>query len=345
MKTVYILGAGFSMGAGAPSQAAIIKEAFKAHKRQPEWMNRGNHFDSFESFLRDQLNIPKSMYKDVELEDIFTPIDRCISENAHFRGLDTNKLNKIRESVFVVIGKTIQSVLENSKNSKAEYINKFARFLVQESSQRANGNYKDNDPVSVISTNWDLLLDNKIYDILQQEHLDNAVVDYCCYISSLKGGDETVKPGLEKLGAGGFNVKLLKPHGSLNWLQCARCSRLYVRFNRKVGIEGGDRYRRHRCSHCDRNFPEVKGGHGLVSNLIMPTFVKDLSNPQYKIIWQNMGIEISEASKLVFIGYSLPSADFEMRQLLSRMTRQSASIEMIDLKSNCSGQPTVDTFN
>jgi hypothetical protein len=48
----------------------------------------------------------------------------------------------------------------------------------------------------------------------------------------------------------------------------------------------------------------------------MPTYIKDLSNPQYKVIWQNAGIEIAEADKLVFIGYSLPSADYEMRQLL-----------------------------
>jgi hypothetical protein len=62
----------------------------------------------------------------------------------------------------------------------------------------------------------------------------------------------------------------------------------------------------------------------------MPTFIKDLSNPQYKIIWQNAGIELSEADKLVFIGYSLPSADFEMRQLLSRMMRKNVEIVVVD---------------
>jgi len=53
-------------------------------------------------------------------------------------------------------------------------------------------------------------------------------------------------------------------------------------------------------------------------------------DPQYKVIWQNAGIEIAEADKLVFIGYSLPSADYEMRQLLSRMTRKNATIEVVD---------------
>jgi hypothetical protein len=42
------------------------------------------------------------------------------------------------------------------------------------------------------------------------------------------------------------------------------------------------------------------------------------------------GIEISEATEIIFIGYSLPNADFEMRQLLSRMTRESAEITVVD---------------
>ncbi|MCY1456218.1 hypothetical protein D9M71_734200 [compost metagenome] len=62
----------------------------------------------------------------------------------------------------------------------------------------------------------------------------------------------------------------------------------------------------------------------------MPTYLKNLSNPQYRIIWQNAGIEISEADEIVFIGYSLPYADFEMRQLLSRMTRKDARIHVVD---------------
>jgi NAD-dependent SIR2 family protein deacetylase len=179
----------------------------------------------------------------------------------------------------------------------------------------------------VISTNWDVLLDNSIYSEIAT-HRHNAVVDYCCYISSKDQDDDSIKPGLEKLGEGGFNIKLLKLHGSLNWLQCPRCMRLYARFARKIAIESFET--RTSCRHCDRNFPEERDNHLLASNLIMPTFIKDLSNPQYKIIWQNAGIELSEADKLVFIGYSLPSADFEMRQLLSRMMRKNVEIVVVD---------------
>jgi NAD-dependent SIR2 family protein deacetylase len=135
---------------------------------------------------------------------------------------------------------------------------------------------------------------------------------------------------------GGFTVKLLKLHGSLNWLQCSRCMRLYAKFYKKVAVSANKN--KISCRHCDENFPEHKRKHIISSNLIMPTYIKDLSNPQYKIIWQNAGIEISEAEKLVFIGYSLPSADFEMRQLLSRMTRKNAEIVVVDKQKKSADQ-------
>lgn len=325
MKTVYVLGAGFSVEAGAPTQLNILPEAMRLFGENPAQFDE-NKFSVFTGFLTEQLGYTGDSIASVELEDIFTPLDRCLTDNTQFRGIGLTQIMDVREAVFYVVGRTIQLVLQQKNKSKF-YINDFAKYLVSRSSQRLNGNYRQIDPVSVISTNWDILLDNSIYsNILDQRH--NAVVDYCCYISSRDESDESIKPGLEKLGQGGFNVKLLKLHGSLNWLQCPRCMRLYARFFRKDGVL--DYSNLESCRHCDRNFPEEQNNHKLASNLIMPTFIKDLSNPQYKIIWQNAGIEVSEAEKLVFIGYSLPNADFEMRQLLSRMTRKNAQIEVVD---------------
>lgn len=328
MKTVYILGAGFSVDAGAPTQAAIIHEAFRLHNSEPQNFDE-DRFGEFTNFIKDQLNVAEGNFADTNLEDIFTPLDRCLSESSQFRGIGLDKIMKVRESVFYVVGRTIQLLLDETKKSK-NYIYKFADYLTKKSSIRAGINYKSEDPVSVISTNWDILLDNSIYQSLQSNTGYDGVVDYCCYISSKDENDTTVKPGLEKLGQGGFNVKLLKLHGSLNWVQCPRCARLYAQFDQKEAMLNFAHPSS--CRHCDSNFPEENGNHILSANLIMPTYLKDLSNPQYRIIWQNAGIEISEADELVFIGYSLPYADFEMRQLLSRMTRKSAKIHVVDFR-------------
>ncbi|EIY5154948.1 SIR2 family protein [Klebsiella variicola] len=322
MKTVFVLGAGFSKEAGAPMQAEIMGEIFKIREDNPNYFDDSD-FLLFENLLTEQLYYKREQFKDVQIEDMFTPLDRCLADNIQFRGLSIEQMTKTRDAIFNIIGVAIRRILKRKGNSK-EYIDHFAEYLVRKCSERLGGNYRQHDPVSVISTNWDILLDNSLYEYIQRNYYGHAVVDYCCYISSLKESDETVKPGLEMLGAGGFNVKLLKIHGSLNWLQCSRCMRLYVGFNEKIGVTRGGT-----CRHCDKNHDAIKNENRLISNLIMPTFLKDLSNPQYKIIWQNAGIELSEADRIIFIGYSLPSADFEMRQLLSRMVKRSVKIEVV----------------
>ena len=327
MKTVYVLGAGFSKEAGAPTQAEIMGEIFKIQNTKPNYFDP-EEFKLFKQLLTQHLYYKEEHFSKIQIEDIFTPLDRCLADNIQFKGLSAGEILKIRNTTFNIIGLAIKEIINTKKESK-EYIDLFARHLVECCSARMDKNYRTHDPVSVISTNWDILLDNSIYNYIQKYHPNQSVVDYCCYISSIDKEDETIKPGLEMLGAGGFNVKLLKVHGSLNWLQCSRCMRLYVGFNEKTVIADGKT-----CRHCDRNYSENGEENKLTSNLIMPTFIKDLSNPQYKIIWQNAGIELSEADRLVFIGYSLPSADFEMRQLLSRMVRRNVEIEVVSYDKN-----------
>jgi hypothetical protein len=321
LKTVYILGAGFSKDAGAPLQSKIIEEIFKLQDE----LDRG-HLNRFREFLTCQLCTDPDQHNHVNLEDVFTPLDKCLVENISFRGLTVQEMSDVRDSVFYLISKTLDIILADHSVNKG-YIDAFADHLVLQSKKRMDNNFRANDPISVISTNWDILLDNSIYfSIKNGSFSDKGVVDYCCYISSYDKNDRTIRPGLEALGEGGFNVKLIKLHGSLNWLQCQRCMRLYVGFGQKIAIRSYDQ--NVSCRHCDENFNRQEK-HNLKSNLIMPTYIKNLGNPQYKIIWQNAGIEISEADKLVFIGYSLPAADFEMRQLLSRMVREDAEIEVV----------------
>jgi len=337
-KVVYFLGAGFSagvtnnLGIRVPSQEKLVEQI----------INHRNHFprelDSFINFLENTLGIPSIYHNSIPLEDIFTPLDKCIGEGISFRNIDSNEARKVRNLVDYLIGKTLDILLRG--NVQKAYIDNFAKYLVQRSSIRANGQYPTHDPVSVITTNWDILLDNSIQDKLRifQKYGDittKGVVDYCCNISSYRSGDESVKAGLEILGKGGFNVKLLKLHGSLNWLQCPKCNRLYVDFDNKIAVHQYTKqnYEKEKCRHCDSNYGQCTS-HALISNLIMPTFIKNLSNAQYKLVWHNAAIELSEASKIVFIGYSLPSADYEIRQLLSRMVRPTATIEVVDFGDN-----------
>lgn len=332
-KTVYILGAGFSIDAGAPLQSNIVEDIFILQEEN-SYLFQNGQIKEFRNFLTNTLFIQEELHSKIPLEDIFTPLDRCLADNISFRDLDVVQIKKIRELIYHLIGITLKHKLQDVNK---EYVDKFAKHLFDQCKLRKNKNYSKIDSVSVISTNWDILLDNSIKEIIETSR-ENAVVDYCCYISSHNADDITVKPGLEILGQGGFNIKLLKLHGSYNWLQCPRCLRVYVEFNEKIAVNQFEN--KSTCRHCDVNFGS-KQSHILTSNLIMPTFLKDFSNPQYKLIWQNAGVELAEATKIVFIGYSLPQADFEMRQLLSRMIREDAEIEVIT-KGSLNKQSTID---
>jgi NAD-dependent SIR2 family protein deacetylase len=323
-KTVYILGAGFSMDSGAPSQAAIIQEIFELRNAYPTKYRTTVHdwVDQFDSFLKDSLLVDEANKNWYSLEDVYTPIDKSISEGTSFREYTVEQLIELRDIFNKLIILAVRNCIVRKNKGKSS-IRKFAKHLVKEGKLRLK-NEKD-DRIAVITTNWDIMLDNLINQLINDEpipkgHDFSGVVDYCCHISSLDENDHKVKPGLYALGKGRYNVKFLKLHGSLNWLQCPKCSRIYVKFYRKWN--GGYVFDEKHCRHCERNFKTANNkSNQLMTNLVMPTYLKDFRNVQHKVIWQNAGIELSEASKVVFLGYSLPQADFELKQILSRMIR------------------------
>ena len=47
-----------------------------------------------------------------------------------------------------------------------------------------------------------------------------------------------------------------------------------------------------------------------------PTFIKDFTNMHTKTMWHNAQFDLSDAERIVFLGCSLPQADYEFRYLL-----------------------------
>ena len=336
-KVVYVLGAGFSKPAGAPSQSGILEEIFRLAQ---DGSSVTNARQLLCDFLENDLRISPENRVRVALEDIYTPIDRCIADGTSLKSRTALELVELRGRLEYLISRAISTAISRYLDTHAgagAYIDRFAAYIVEKAARRAklSANTEDSgpskwyDPLAIISLNWDILLDNALHSALLNECPSTGdydpfgVVDYCCYISSLDANATRVRAGLFSLGCKGYNVKLLKLHGSMNWLQCPNCQRLYVKFGNKQDILEG--VGNTLCRHCER----CGNSNRLRGSLVMPTFLKDLSNFQLKLVWQNAGLEIMEAERLVFIGYSLPYADFEFRQLLSRMVRRDAGVEVV----------------
>lgn len=332
-KIVYILGAGFSKGLGAPLQSEIIKDIFEMDSSSVDLDYRDIFNvckERFNEFLEETLFISPTNFHKISLEDIYTPIDRCILDNVSFRNLQRTELLDLRQKINALIVILIKQRLIST--SVDNYAQRFANLLVAQRKRKRHG-----DPFSILSLNWDIIMDNALKTAIPH---NEGVVDYCCYITSFKT-NENLMPGLLAIGKGMYNLKLLKLHGSMNWLQCQRCQRLFITFYDKIAAE--EYLTKPKCRLCQKNFSNSHTEDGapfLMSQLIMPTFLKDLNNVQIKLVWQNAGVELSEATKIVFMGYSFPSADFELRQLLSRFVRHNAHIEVV-----LRDRPATDDFN
>lgn len=265
-KVVYVLGAGFSIPAGAPPQTQILGDIFKldlATGRTREALA------ALKNFLRDDLRIDPATINQVLLEDIYTPIDRCIADGTALKSRTPADLKKIREDLGYLIATAIAERITQRQLSRppvSSYISGFARYIVMKAAKRAelaantpsSTRAKEYNPLSIISLNWDILLDNALHFALEYQTPGNmgdydpfGVVDYSCYISSLDAGDPRIRSGLWSLGCRGYNVKLLKLHGSMNWLQCPNCQRLFVQFGRKQNIL--DRVGNEPCRHCRKS--------------------------------------------------------------------------------------------
>lgn len=322
-KTVYILGAGFSKNENAPLQAEIIREIFQINIKDlsPNYRKIYTRYrNDFKCFLSETMFIDEKKFESLSLEDIYTPIDRCIMDNLAFRNIAPKDLIELRQKINGLIIIMLDYKLHLNR-PKGSHVEKFTDYLI---AQRKK--YLKEDPFAILSTNWDILLDASFRAKMP---IEEGVVDYCCNPTAYDA-NEPIIPGLSALEMNLYNIKLLKLHGSMNWLQCKRCQRLFVTFFEKIAID--EYVTKPICRECDHNFSNElspDGGGYLSSLLIMPTLLKDLNNFQLKLVWQNAGIELSEASRLVFMGYSFPMADFELRQLLARNVRHHSSIEVV----------------
>ena len=296
-KIVYVLGAGFSKEVLGFTQKEILPIILKI------FTGEGKEFKNFIcSTFHNPLETP--------LEDVYSALDKAISQDTGIGRYDAKKLLQFRNW----LNKAIRELFDTKSPQRIpKYIRDFARYVV-------NWRMKEfkNDSVAIISTNWDYLLDEALGRALDRHPhaYSNGkrknFIDYCTYTQQLDK-KEKIPPSTHLKALGYYNLKYLKLHGSLNWFMCPNCMSLFLwfRYQRLTPME----LRFPLCRICKKNHAfDV-----LLKRLfISPTFIKDLNNIHIKSVWWNAGFELSEATHIVFIGYSLPLSDFDFRSILAR---------------------------
>jgi len=152
------------------------------------------------------------------------------------------------------------------------------------------------------------------------------MIDYCFYTYSLDDNDHI--PHINLKSKNKKNLKVIKIHGSINWLLCQDCQRMYVD---DESIESIGKYTQKICPNC-KKFNDLDIN--LDNFIITPTIIKNFENLHLKYIWNNALIEIQEAKKITFIGYSFPKADYEFLYTIKKAFSKDKQIAVVDISDN-----------
>ena len=256
------------------------------------------------------------------LEDLFTIFDNVSIGREHFRLYSPQKMDEIHTHLKMCIIYAMAFRIVTDCDNTA--YNRFSKMLL---SRRLNASQKE-DNLAVITLNWDDVLEQTIhkqceeYNKTTTKNQTKIYPDLCFYDYDYHK-DEKHIPSTHIKAKGNKNIKILKMHGSLAWLECPKCGRILTDYSSEIAYE---EFGKAKCPYCDSSNSD---GPGLRSLIITPTFLKSLNNLNIKNIWQNAYIDICEADHIIFIGYSLPDADFEMRCLLKKAVKDSADIKVV----------------
>lgn len=306
LRIALILGAGFSCEAGLPSTTDIVQVFLNPPENSllsPEVEKEISRL--LRKFWMDVFNYKESGSRPT-LEDHFTVLDLAANVGRNIGPEYTPKrLRAIRRLSIHRIFQILDTRYQQSKP-----IGKLLSTL-------------HDKQLSVISTNWDIVVENHF-------RRKGIQYSYVLPVENLKG---------EKINSSG--VPLLMLHGSANWIYCDSCRRLYAgeSVNGKAAL--------HALIYLKRDdfyelCPENQAVIAAVSNMLREakicvhcksrlsariatfSYRKDIAIPQFQAVWQRAYEVLRDSSSWIFVGYSLPEADFEFRHLLKSAEKASS---------------------
>jgi len=239
------------------------------------------------------------------LEDYFTCLDLS-ANSGHNLGDNKYTPRKLRAIRRITIYRIFQILDYQYKRSDAA--EKFLANLI--------GKYK----VGFIVTNWDIVLER----ILIDQGINNKInYGFDCH-------DWNSPTSRER---GTDDIIISKLHGSSNWIYCESCTKIYYDLYRKIALYemvsispsdfnlfksslnvnkiNKNDFNKHtkKCPNCNNNF-------SLATHITTFSYKKSYRTFAYPAIWHTAQVNLSESDEWIFIGYSLPEADYEFKHML-----------------------------
>lgn len=315
IESLFIVGAGFSSNAGLPLASEFTKELLDVERLKGNSLSTilakfVSHFvaDVFGNGVLNNHNDWPS------LEDLFTIIDLTANTGHSLgRNYPASELRTVRRALIVRLMRMLSnSLLRNQKKPSNQY-----RLLVEFLEN------VDTDNSAFLSMNWDVVIENIL--TTNQKKYD---IEYGCNATAAR-----FTRGVARLRRGRppqNSFTILKPHGSVNWMYCDTCSRIFwfppdqtTTIASRL-FKGNDRNTVRKLLGEDIR-KDIKpascpacGARSLGTRLATFSYRKALEFPMHQATWSRAEDLLREARNWVFVGYSLPAADYQFKHMLKK---------------------------
>jgi hypothetical protein len=310
---VYIVGAGFSKYAGLPLQsnfteALLAARDTKTHPMYPLTRHLAR-------FTHDAFDHSESAWAKhwPNLEDLFTNIDLAANTGHHLgqehspSELRTTRRVLLARMMYMLNKRYVEA--ERNKSNEWKKLDRFFKHL-------------DVDHSAFVSINWDTVIERRL-----TERRNLVDFDYGCGALAARFPNKGHVVAERRFASESKRMPVVKIHGSVNWLYCDNCRQLYwfppdeavrvamqlitAREAKRLKVRDAEACERWRCPNCS-SVP-------LTTRIATFSFLKALDFPMFEKSWVSAERLLRNANKWIFIGYSLPGADYEFKHLLKRV--------------------------
>ncbi len=318
-KNVYVLGAGFSADAGAPLMNDFFSRA-RNLKDDPGSVLALHERDIFGRVIQYRFELDKALAKvlvDLDnIEQLFSFLEMELQLSSP--GAATSK-----NDMTYLIARTLEATSNRSLSTSQHGVltgpfggsrwqyrfdgNQYGFFAgfasgLWNPAKQNGGQSLD----SVISFNYDLILEREM-------HALGVSPVYEC----------TPAAYYEGFPAARVHLRLLKMHGSANWLHCSRCDVLWA-FTPEKGK--ASEVPSTLCPSCNRL--------GLSTLIVPPTWNKGIEAKFILPVWKQVLAELTGAGRVFIIGYSFPESDQFFKYLLGLALSKNTSLTEIHVVSD-----------
>ena len=275
-RHAYVIGAGFSAGLGYPQTSDLIMQL----------LNR-----AIDRRFKDRLCQVMEFHNpgfDEERFNSFPNVEELLSQLM----VNEQLFDSSRQYEGTFTKQDLQNLQRDLLLTIAEWFHEISDEITpSESHVPWLKTFRDrvwHEKASIVSFNWDLILDELLF---------GCDLDETSYGFKTNSTETPV---------------LIKPHGSLNWFD-ERAGRR-INADRKFLLFG----RRHGGVYAFRPYraPVSKMGRIYTPLIVPPVLMKNFDKPVFKALWRRCTRLLSRASRVIFIGYSMPAADHHARFIM-----------------------------